>query len=261
MHGTYVGNGRVLISPIWRGKLYAPSEDISLTPDLLIDGCFDIAFTNFVMRSIDKSMVTVDIGANIGYTTVLLGKYSKKVYGYEAGFNNFNFLQQNIHMNYLNNAFIFNNAVSATKGWIDFYEPERFRGSGGTNPAMAKSFADIAPFDTLAKYPVQSVSIDEHLAHEGVIDFIKMDIEGGEYQAFMGMAQKIEQGQIKVVSYELNPSCLGNDLAPLKELMQFYKNSKNARFFTIDGEGQLHIDTIENLFSREHVDQLVVSFV
>ncbi|RPK20033.1 FkbM family methyltransferase [Paenibacillus xylanexedens] len=261
MHGTYVGDGRVLISPIWRGKLYAPSDDISLTPDLLIDGCFDIAFTNFVMKAIDKSMVTVDIGANIGYTTVLLGKYSKKTYGYEAGEKNFRFLMQNIHMNYLGNTEIYNKAVSSEEGKITFYEPERFRGSGGTNPTMAKSFLTLAPFDNLASYSVDTVSIDEHLAHEEVIDFIKMDIEGGEYQAFLGMANKIEQGKIKAISYELNPSCLGDDFEPLKELMKFYQDKKGSRFFTMDGEGQVHQDTIDNLFSREHVDQLLVSFV
>lgn len=262
MHGAYVGNGRVLISPSeWRGKLYAPAEDMSLTPDLMIDGCFDEAFTRFALKSLDKSMTVVDIGANIGYMTVLLGKLAGKVYAYEAGKNNFEFLEQNVSMNYLRNTEIFNLAVTEGSGSMAFYEPTRFRGSGG---GMAEedreAFYESAAFDLLREQRVNTVCIDEHLAHVDYIDLIKMDIEGGEYLAFVGMQNKIQQGKIGMISYELNPSCLGMRLPLLKAMMKLYEES-GAKFFTIDGSGSLIPDTLDNLFQREHVDQLVVSFI
>lgn len=35
MQGTYIGNMRMLVSPAWGGKLPVPSNDLSLTPDLV----------------------------------------------------------------------------------------------------------------------------------------------------------------------------------------------------------------------------------
>lgn len=258
-----MGNGRVLISPAWRGKLLANANDLSLTPDLLIDGVFDIGLTNFIISHV-REMNAIDIGANIGYTTVLLGKSvgpGHKVYAYEASPKNYAFLEENIKMNYLGNIVSFRFAVSSVHGEnLRFYEPERFMGNGSTKRnEITDSFQKNAPFDSLREILVPSVTIDKAHPNEK-FGFIKMDIEGGEYQAFLGMEQTIKEGRVSLVSYELNAGILGDELFALKELMNHYQRVYQASFFTINAEGELLSDNVENLYSRNHVDNIVIQF-
>ena len=43
-------------------------------PDLVIDGACDIALTNFILGHIKEGSTVIDVGSNIGYTTILLGR-------------------------------------------------------------------------------------------------------------------------------------------------------------------------------------------
>ncbi|MNT73096.1 hypothetical protein D3C71_1407680 [compost metagenome] len=87
-----------------------------------------------------------------------------------------------------------------------------------------------------------------------------MDIEGGEYQAFLGMENTINEGRVGLIAYELNSGILGDEMKALKELMSFYQDRKGATFFTINSEGELNPDHLDNLFSQEHVDNVVIQF-
>jgi hypothetical protein len=122
------------------------------------------------------------------------------------------------------------------------------------------SFKVTAPFDTLTKIYVPTVTIDEHLKGQK-IDFMKMDIEGGEYQAFLGMEQTIKEKRLGAVSFEMNSAALGDELNATKELIKFYKDKYDVRTFVIDGEGNLIATDIDSIFAAEHVDNAVVSFV
>lgn len=264
MYGTYIGRNRMFLAPVWGGKLVASADDMSLVPDILKDGAFDIALTNFIFRHIGDGMNVVDIGANLGYMTVLMGYKvgaTGKVTAYEASPKNFSFLEQNIKMNYLRHVDIYNLAVYSEESNIQLYEPTIFMGSGSTKKEIIDSFKVNAPFDTLNAVTIPAVTLDNHLANSRKIDFMKMDIEGGEYQAFLGMANLIENDKIAVISFEMNSAALTDELEALKEMMRHFKNKKDARFFTIDGEGNLNAGNIDTLFSLEHVDNLVISFV
>lgn len=264
MYGTYIGKGRMFLAPQWGGKLVASADDMSLVPDILKDGVFDIALTNFILRNFNAGMNVVDIGANLGYVTVLMGYKvgaTGKVTAYEASPKNFAFLEQNVKMNYLRHVDIHNLAVYSEESNIKLYEPSMFMGSGSTKKDIVESFRVDAPFDILNEVIIPTVTIDSHLGNSRKIDFMKMDIEGGEYQAFLGMLNLIEKDNISVISFEMNSAALGEELYALKEMMRYFKNSKDARFYSINGEGNLEAGDMENLFSQVHVDNLVISFV
>lgn len=267
MYGTYIGKNRVFLAPQWGGKFVASADDMSLVPDLMKDGVFDIALTNFILKNLGAGMNVVDIGANLGYITVLMGYKVEgigKVTAYEASPKNFSFLEQNVKMNYLRHVDIHNLAIYSQESNITLYEPTIFMGSGSTKKEIVDSFKVNAPFDTLSAVEIPAVTIDSHLAqlaNSRKIDFMKMDIEGGEYQAFLGMANLIENDKISVISFEMNSAALIDELEELKALMKYYKNNKGARFFSIDGEGNLNAGDLDHLFSLEHVDNLVISFV
>src|SRR4051812_28617155 len=52
LHGGYVGDGRVLVGPAWGGRLLLPSDDLTLMPELMTDGTYDVPFTAFLQRHV-----------------------------------------------------------------------------------------------------------------------------------------------------------------------------------------------------------------
>jgi hypothetical protein len=72
LHGTYVGNDRVLVSTTWGGRLLLPSDDLSLMPELVSTGTYDTPFTAFVQRHIRPGDTVIDVGAHAGLFTLLL---------------------------------------------------------------------------------------------------------------------------------------------------------------------------------------------
>lgn len=72
------------------------SGDLSLMPDLIQTGVIEPSLTNFLINSVKVSSTVIDVGANIGYFTVLLGYLvgpSGKVISYEANPTIFSLLQ------------------------------------------------------------------------------------------------------------------------------------------------------------------------
>ncbi|MCE5169218.1 FkbM family methyltransferase [Paenibacillus profundus] len=53
----------------------------------------------------------------------------------------------------------------------------------------------------MSEFETEAIRLDDALAHLPHIDMIKVDIEGGEYQAFLGMEQLLEHN-VKCVVFE-----------------------------------------------------------
>jgi FkbM family methyltransferase len=166
------------------GKMLAPSDDLSITPDLVIDGAFDIALTNFIIRYIPEGSTVIDVGANIGYTTILLGRRVGKhgrVFAYEASPRNYEFAVANAKMNYLSHVDLFQLAVYKKEAALPFLEPSRFRGCGSLKSKQAqKSLSINVPPESFEIIEVKAVSLDDHISNVGRIGFVKIDVEGGE---------------------------------------------------------------------------------
>jgi len=73
VHGIYIGNNKMLVAPKWGGKLVVPSDDLSITRGLILSGTFELLLTQFFINNVKFGNTVFDIGANIGYFTVLLG--------------------------------------------------------------------------------------------------------------------------------------------------------------------------------------------
>lgn len=264
MRGTYIGHGKVLISPIWGGKMLAPSDDLSITPDLVLDGAFDIALTNFIIRHIPEGSTVIDVGANIGYTTILLGRRVGKhgrVFAYEASPRNYEFAVANAKMNYLSNVDLFQLAVYKKEAALPFLEPSRFRGCGSLKIEEAqKSLSINVPPESFEIIEVKAVSLDDHINNVGKIGFVKIDVEGGEYNALLGMERLIKNGQVDVISFELNAGALGDELVPLREMLKSYEACYGVSFYTLDAEGNTVTQELEELFNIPHIDNVLVSF-
>jgi hypothetical protein len=68
---TYLGDHTLLMQTIFGHTMYLDSRDISLTPHLLRQGCWEPDVTRFFLRIVKPGMRVVEVGANVGYYTLL----------------------------------------------------------------------------------------------------------------------------------------------------------------------------------------------
>src|SRR5216117_3886323 len=132
----------------------------------LQNGKYEPEETELVKKLVKKDMICLDIGANIGYYSILMTKQCEWVVAFEPEKSNCDLLKQNIKINRLGNINCYEIAVTHGQGGDILYLCPT---SHGMHRVFKSKFCD--KFKT-----VDSVSID--FMKYSKIDFIKMDIEG-----------------------------------------------------------------------------------
>jgi len=149
------------------------------------------AFISILRREVEKGMTALDIGANIGYVTLILAEIvgdRGKVYAFEPHPRNFEILTKNIETNkYKDFVKLYQNAVSNRLGHLSFYISKKSNLGSMFKTKHTKYTIDV-PVTTL----------DEFLKDKTVPNFIKMDIEGHEVEALEGMYKTLKTAQTSV---------------------------------------------------------------
>ncbi len=131
--------------------------------------------------------VVYDVGANIGYVSLLLAKAAGetgRVFAFEALPENVSRLRQNLELNDLNGRVtVVPAAVTQAAGPVRFL----VHASGGMGKAVGSAGRADEPYR--AEVSVEGVSLDEFVYGRGnpPPQAVKMDIEGGEVLALPGM--------------------------------------------------------------------------
>lgn len=165
---------------------------------------FEVATTNVLANLVNRQMVTVDVGANIGITSILLSDLGKSVHSFEASPSTFNLLRHNIEHNKRQNvnANCFGLGNKSFETEITFATSNR---SGGfiSNKTSASS----------AGHTTESVKIckgDDYFLNKNnpiEFDFIKIDVEGFELDVLNGLRESISKYKPSAF-IELNHWCL-----------------------------------------------------
>jgi len=131
-----------------------------------------------------KSKIICDIGANVGYFTLIGAGANNKaaVYAFEPVPNIYERLAQNIELNQFTEAKPINAAVGNSELPLKFYVPNT-KGMSHASSSKKGWYPDSKETE------VQSVSLDGFKAKHsiGKIDLIKMDCEFHEVEALKGM--------------------------------------------------------------------------
>jgi len=190
---------------------------------------FEPIETRLVKEKIKKGETVLDIGANIGYYTLIFSKLvgpKGKVFSFEPDIENFKILKKNVKVNNCKNVILVNKAVSDKNGTEKM---TIFDGNRGRNTVGARDFNDE---EITSKEPVKTIAIDEYLDKNIKVDFIKIDIQGSEYKAFKGLRKVIKRSNNLKILAELSPSCLEMCGAKVDEYIKELK--KNFNIYTID---------------------------
>jgi len=153
----------------------------------------------FVEHYLKKGDVFIDVGANIGLYTLVASKHiaDGKVYAFEPVKKNHDSLLYNIKLNNPTNIIVEKLAVSANQENIILYLDENEKNNG-----MATAYTSTFTYTET----VPCTSLDFYFTDKDIsaVKLIKIDIEGGEYNAVLGM-QKILKKYKPTLLIEINP--------------------------------------------------------
>jgi FkbM family methyltransferase len=153
--------------------------------DFVRQGTWEPYMCDLFRKSLRPGMNVLDIGANIGYYTLMSARAGARVHAFEPDARNLHYLFRNLHTNRLTgNVTIVKKAISDAVGTDYFYEHE-----GLLESSLYSSLA------TGTATSVECTTVDEYVGLDLHIDLIKMDIEGAELRALRGMERFISRSE------------------------------------------------------------------
>ncbi len=190
-----------------RHKMYVDLRDTGFAPHLMFEGYWEYWITDFVWRNVKPGQVTVDVGANHGYYTLLLADLvgpQGKVHAFEPNPRLAELLGLNIAVNgFWHVAEARVEALGDRDGeTARFVVPLR----DPKNAHLVRPGQRL-PEDLdaarLAVHEVPLASLDE--AVPGRADFLKIDVEGAEEAVWRGMQRLIARSPGIGIVMEFNP--------------------------------------------------------
>jgi len=196
--------GIVLID-VQGSKMYVDSRDIGVAPFLLEWGFYEKYETELFKRLVKKGMVVVDIGANIGYYTLLAAHLvgdEGKVFAFEPDPYNYTLLCKNIEVNEYKNVIPVRKAVFSKSGKMKLFLDKSNLGGHSLSETNVDKSASIT---------VEVTSLDDYFKNTDCkIDVIKVDVQGSEMEVLEGMTNTINQNDALKIIIEFWPMGLRN---------------------------------------------------
>lgn len=159
---------------------------------MMIDGAFEKEEIKFIIKKLSKGDIAYDIGANVGYFSVVMSTIvgiSGKVFSFEPMPNNLKKLKSNIALNNANNITIKEVALSNTTGTLQMY-----------SPVDDLAFASIYDSDSTVSEKENLVNVttdtlDNIWRDSGKpsVSIIKLDVEGAETSVLNGAKKCIQE--------------------------------------------------------------------
>lgn len=148
-------------------------------------GNFEPPTIKFLEEYIKKGHVIIDIGANVGYHTLIFSKLTGEngfVYAFEPEPLNYKTLKKNVDLNNLDNVRCVNKAISEKQETLDFFVSNSF--NKGTHSLVYNPIQHSQESIKIDAIPLSHFILENDL---NKIDFIKIDVEGAEYEVIKGM--------------------------------------------------------------------------
>lgn len=159
----------------------------SIQTRIFLTGIWEPPITNIISKSLGKGDIFIDVGANVGYYTLLASKLvgdAGRVYSFEASPAVFGRLQNNISANDMQNVEIFNIAVSNEPGKVTIWAAPNDNIGHST---IISSVAEKDGHHREAEVRCDVLGAFVPLPYLLAARFIKIDIEGAERLAIEGI--------------------------------------------------------------------------
>ncbi len=261
MSGVYLGNNTVL-TRIWSGHMMLVySGDMIVMPHLINIGMNEPHVTRTLVSLTRPGDVFVDVGANVGYFSVLAGWRTYpdgQVWSFEPNPNIFPLMRSNLHNNgYSGIARTRKLALSEQAGSSSL---RIFKGYEATSTIRDVSDAFVRHTAAETGYDSYTVEVDvdtldAQMADVPGIDVMKIDIEGHEPAMIRGAIKLLARSPSVKIVMEFVPPVLG--LGPSSELARLLR-SLGFAIYVIEHDGTYtRHDNDERLVALDFADLLL----
>ena len=210
---------------------------------IYLSGLWEPETTHFISMRVKPSMNVLDVGADIGYYTLLFAKLvgaKGNVYAFEPIPKAKQYLDKNVELNELKNVSTFGFALFDDAGMACLEDPFNKSKINPQKKRLSKN--DIQ---------VEMKVFDGWRSEESTncVDFIKLDVEGAEMNILRGMRETIKRDRPEIL-VELHPRQLKDFGFLPSDILEFL----TGLGYQIDPVDRPHIDFSQGnitLFCRE----------
>jgi FkbM family methyltransferase len=224
-HGPlYFGDHTALVATRWGAKMLVDTRDAMVSPWLVLDGLWESHVTDWLQHTLEPGQVFVDVGANIGYFTLLGGMLvgpRGRCVGIEAHPRLAELLQRNVIINGLHNhVTTWHRAAWSEATELKLHMRRNFASNSSVGSIGPDALSRLG--DTEKIVEVEAVPLDDLLADLPSIDVLKIDVEGAEVHVVTGLARTLEANPGITIMFEWSPAQItdvGDDPATLVDLL------------------------------------------
>jgi FkbM family methyltransferase len=221
----YFGDHTALVATRWGAKMLVDTRDAAISPWIVLDGLWETHVTEWLQRTLRPGQVFVDVGANIGYFTLLGGQLvgpQGRVVAIEAHPGLAELLRRNVIMNGLYGyVTTWHRAAWSSPTTLQLHQRLNFSGASSVGAIGQEALDRLG--DTEEMVEVQAVPVDDLLEGLPPVDVLEMDIEGAELQAFTGLSRTFEASRKMAVMFEWAPALMeavGDKAEALVDLLE-----------------------------------------
>ena len=157
-------------------------------------GTWEPEVTGVITSIVKLGMTVIDIGAHVGYYSLLLAKCvgpTGRVFSFEPLHENLALLRKNVQLNNLTNVHSFCDALFSRAGELSLSVPDESPDSGDGSLIHDRGSKHV---------PVQAITLDSFCASANIQpDILKMDVEGAEYDVLLGAQETIRRCRPKLL--------------------------------------------------------------
>ena len=221
---------RKIASKIIHGsRMYLDLRNKGISKTLWIAETREDLDVEIVKEELKKGMNVLEAGANIGYYLLIENKVlegTSKIYAFEPDLRNLEMLKVNVEKNNLQDIVnIYPYAVSNKDHKTKFY------------------LADASNLNTMVEskdasqdfVEVEAKKIDNFSDIKEEINFVRMDIEGYEYEAILGMMETIKKSSNVKILVEVHPSFYTENRDFTKVAEELFENGFRVKYITSAG--------------------------
>jgi FkbM family methyltransferase len=190
---NYLGQNTSLCRVLGRYKMFVDTQDIGIASHLMMDGFWEMWVTEAMMKTVRRGSVVLDIGANLGYFTILLADLTGadgRVLAFEPNPKLASLVQKSAAVNGFGGfTDVHNIALGAGETTLRLeIQDDSPGGARVLLPGTQKSANTTSQIDV----PVRRLD-----TIPGALDaeFMKIDVEGFEQQVWHGMTGILKQNK------------------------------------------------------------------
>jgi FkbM family methyltransferase len=223
--------------------------------DYSLYGVYGELDTEIVKNEINKGDIVVDVGASIGYFTLIFARSVGKeghVFAFEPRPERFELLKKNVEINGYDNVTIEQMAVMDQNGETDFYFSKNEK--TGFKLEVSEDQKNIISEKGVAK----TIRLEDYFKEKNLLNkikFIKSDVDGPEFAVLKSAGSILENKSLKIFfewDYEYI-EIAGDNPEEMLELL--YKNGfkiyspdfKNNKYSPIDKNRLLSFKTVDTV--------------